>query len=121
MILGLRTVVYPCSDLAASKAWYGQVLATEPYYDQPYYVGFSVGGFELGLMPDGVPHADGSEAYWGVADADAALARLIELGGRPDKPVTQVGGGVRYASVLDPSGNRFMVIENPAFDPAAVR
>jgi hypothetical protein len=36
------------------------------------FVGFSVGGFELGLIPDGEPGAAGVQAYWGVPDAAAA-------------------------------------------------
>ena len=51
MMLGLRTVIYPVTDLARGKAWYADVLGVAPYFDQPYYVGFAVGGFELGLDP----------------------------------------------------------------------
>ena len=47
MILGLRTVIYPVTDLARGKAWYAGVLGAAPYFDQPFYVGFAVGGFEL--------------------------------------------------------------------------
>jgi catechol 2,3-dioxygenase-like lactoylglutathione lyase family enzyme len=55
MVLGLRTAIYPVPDLAAGKAWYSRVLGREPYFDQPFYVGYAVGGFELGLIPDGKP------------------------------------------------------------------
>lgn len=51
MILGLRTVIYHVSDSGKAKAWYNQVLEREPYFDQPFYVGYSVGGFELGCFP----------------------------------------------------------------------
>lgn len=51
MFLGLRTAIYPAPDLAAAKAWYSKVLDLAPYFDEPFYVGFSVGGFELGLLP----------------------------------------------------------------------
>ena len=50
--LGLRTAKYVAPDLAAAKRWYAEVLGIQPYYDKPYYVGFSVGGFELGIVPD---------------------------------------------------------------------
>ncbi len=53
MINGLRTAAYPVSDLSAAKERYRQVLAIDPYFDEPFYVGFEVGGFELGLVPDG--------------------------------------------------------------------
>ena len=55
MLLGLRTVIYPAPDLAAAKSWYSKFLGQAPYFDQPFYVGFSVGGFELGLLPNATP------------------------------------------------------------------
>ena len=64
-----------------------------PYFDEPFYVGFSVGGFELGLIPDGTPSPDGSQAYWGVPDAAAELERLVGLGATVHEPVRDVGGG----------------------------
>lgn len=121
MIQGLRTVIYPVPDIAAGKAWYSLVLGQPPYFDQPYYVGFAVGGFELGLVPDGTPSADGAQAYWGVPDAEAALARLKALGATEHAPVTDVGGGIKVAAVDDPFGNVFRIIENPHFDLSAVR
>src|SRR5256886_3805100 len=52
MVLGLRTAIYPAPDLAAAKRWYTDMLGVAPYFDEPFYVGFSVGGFELGLLPN---------------------------------------------------------------------
>ncbi|HEY9487444.1 MAG TPA: VOC family protein, partial [Chryseosolibacter sp.] len=49
--LGLRTVIYNVPDIDRAKAWYMQVLGLKPYFDEPFYVGFNVGGFELGLVP----------------------------------------------------------------------
>ena len=121
MILGLRTVIYPVPDLAKAKRWYSKMLGMEPYFDQPFYVGFEVGGFELGLLPDGTPGASGSQALWGVDDADVALARLISLGATPLEPVTEVGEGIKVAAVTDPFGNRFGIIQNPLFKVADVR
>ena len=83
MIEGLRTAIYPVRDIAEGKAWYRRVLDCEPYFDQPFYVGFSVGGFELGLIPDGVPSSDGVQVYWGVRDITVELDRLLGLGCRP--------------------------------------
>ncbi len=120
MVLGLRTVIYPAPDLARGKEWYTQVLGKGPYFDQPFYVGFEVGGFELGLIPDGQPGATGAIAYWGVPDAAAALARLLELGAELRDDVMDVGGGIKTATVLDPFGNVFGVIENPHFNRSKV-
>ena len=121
MILGLRTAIYPAPDLAAAAQWYARLLGQAPYFDQPFYVGFNVGGFELGLVPDGEPGSAGPQALWGVRDAAAAWARLLELGATPLEPVKDVGDGIKVAAVLDPFGNRFGFIENPHFDPARVR
>lgn len=121
MILGLRTALYPAPDLQRAKAWYSELLGQAPYFDEPFYVGFSVGGFELGLVPDGSPGTSGAQPLWGVADADAAYARLLALGASSLESVTNVGDGIKVAAVTDPFGNRFGIIENPHFDPSNVR
>lgn len=121
MVLGLRTALYPVTDLAAGKAWYTRLLGCAPYFDQPFYVGFAVGGFELGLIPDGTPGVAGVQAYWGVADAATELSRLLSLGAVLHEPVRDVGDGIRVAAVRDPFGNVFGLIENPHFDRGAVR
>jgi predicted enzyme related to lactoylglutathione lyase len=120
---GLRTVIYHAPDLEKTKAWYSKVLETEPYFDQPFYVGFNVGGYELGLDPDAssAPGGKGGAvAYWGVADAETAFRRLISLGATERTSVQEVGEGIRVATVFDPFGNIFGIIENPHFKlPAA--
>lgn len=123
MIRGLRTVIYHISDLEQAKSWYAEALGKAPYFDQPFYVGFTVGGFELGLDPDMAsvtPGAGGVEVYWGVENADTELERLVALGATVLAPVHDVGDGIRLASVADPFGNAFGIIENPHFDRAAV-
>ena len=121
MLLGLRTVIYPAPDLAAAKAWYSKFLDQEPYFDQPFYVGFSVGGFELGLLPNATPGTAGAQAYWGVRNAGEAYAGLLALGASSLQAVTDVGEGIKVAAVADPFGNRLGIIENPNFDAKAVR
>src|SRR5262245_29872867 len=115
MVLGLRTAIYPTPDLAKGKAWYAQVLGRRPYFDEPYYVGFNVGGFELGLIPDAQPGAAGVQTYWGVENAEAEAQRLTQLGAVAEEPVKDVGGGIKVASFRDPFGNLFSIIENPNF------
>ena len=43
MIQGLRTVIDKVPDLEAAKAWYARALGFEPYFAEPYDVGFQVG------------------------------------------------------------------------------
>lgn len=121
MMLGLRTVIYPAPDLDKAKQWYAQVLGQAPYFDEPFYVGFAVGGFELGLLPDALPGVTGAQALWGVAEIEAAYARLLALGASGLEPVTEVGGGIKVAAVQDPFGNRLGIIQNPHFDVQQVR
>lgn len=115
---GLRTAKYIAADLDRAKAWYADVIGHGPYFDMPFYVGFNVGGFELGIVPEeGGPtvRGDSGVAYWGVSDADAAYARLLSLGATPHEPVQDVGDGIKVATVVDPFGNLLGVIENPHF------
>ncbi len=117
--LGLRTAIYRAPDLVEAKSWYSRILGIKPYFDQPFYVGFNVGGYELGLDPDpsSPAGAGGVIVYWGVSDAEAALKRLLSLGATDRTNVQDVGEGIRVATVLDPFGNVFGVIENPHFKP----
>ncbi len=121
MFLGLRTVIYPAPDLAAAKDWYSKVLGQAPYFDEPFYVGFLVGGFELGLLPSAQPGIVGPQPLWGVANIESAYARLLELGASMLEPVAEVGEGIKVAAVKDPFGNRLGIIENPHFDTSIVR
>lgn len=120
MFLGLRTVIYHAPDIAAAKSWYAAAFGVAPYFDQPFYVGFQVGGFELGLDPDvsGVKVGNNAVAYWGVADIDAAYRHLLQLGGRSDSAVKDVGGDIKVATVADPFGNVIGLIQNPHFKSA---
>src|SRR5437763_15776067 len=115
--LGLRTVIYHVPDLAPGKAWYSKILGIEPYFDQPFYVGFNVDGYELGLDPDpsSSAGAGGVVVYCGVSDADAALKRLLSLGATERTNAQGLGEGIRVATVLDAFGNVFGLIANPHF------
>lgn len=116
--LGLATVIYQVPDLARAKAWYAQAFAQPPYFDQPFYVGFSIGGYELGLHPDlseGQPGPGGSVAYWRVATVDAAVQHFVMVGATLVSPPADVGEGIKVARVADPFGNVIGLIENPHF------
>lgn len=124
MIQGLRTILYPAPDLARAKAWYTEAFGVAPYFDEPFYVGFNIGGFELGLVPDlplAGPPAAGVVALWGVNDVAAECLRLRAHGATIHEEPNEVGGGIIVASVLDPFGNILGLIHNPNFDPKTVR
>ena len=121
MFLGLRTAIYPVGDLAEAKRWYALAFGVEPYFDQPFYVGFTVCGFELGLIPDGQAGTAGPQPLWGVADIAKTYEHLIRIGAHALDAIAEVGDGIKVAAVVDPFGNRIGMIENPHFDPKAVR
>lgn len=116
-MLGLRTVIYYTPDLARATLWYSQAFEATPYFDTPYYVGFNIGGFELGLHPAGEvqPGANGGVAYWGVPAIDDAVRHFTALGAPVQSPVQDVGEGIKVATVVDPFGNLIGLIENPHF------
>jgi len=115
---GLRTVVYGVPDIERAKDWYTEALGVKPYFDEPYYVGFNVGGYELALDPKGTvaqPEGSGVRVYWGVDNIEEELDRLLRIGAKPHKPVEDVGADIKVASVLDPYGNLIGLIFNPHF------
>lgn len=117
-LLGLRTVIHPVADLDAAKAWWTELLGFPPYFDEPFYVGFEVAGYELGLLPRPAADSDADATavtYWGVADAAAAVARLVAAGAAVREPPREVGGGIVTAVVREPAGNLVGVIVNPHF------
>ncbi len=117
-IKGLRTVVYKVDKLEEAKKWYARAFKTDPYHDHPLYVGFNIGGFELGLQPEEPPVKMKGEsviAYWGVDDIEKQLEYFHEVGATDHEPVTAVGGELKIASVKDPWGNIIGLIYNPEF------
>ena len=117
-LLGLRTAIYYVEDLARAKSWYVSVLGVEPYFDSPYYIGFNVGGFELGLHPANgqkQPGPGGVETYWGIEKMAEAWPRLLSLGAKAVDQPNDVGEGILVAAVADPFGNVLGLIENPQF------
>ena len=117
-ISGLRTAIYKVSDINAAKDWYAKAFETQPYFDQPFYVGFNIGGFELGLQPEDEPVTDKKEsvvAYWGVNNVQQEYDRLIASRATEHEKPTEVGGDIIVASVKDPWGNIIGLIYNPHF------
>jgi predicted enzyme related to lactoylglutathione lyase len=114
-MLGLRTVVYRVTDLEKAKEWYSRAFDVLPYFDEPFYVGYNVGGYELGLQPDESIKGDGVVAYWGVADIEKTYNHLLSLGATAHEAPNNVGGELMVASVIDLWGNIIGIIYNPYF------
>jgi len=117
-MLGLYTVLYNVPDLDRAKAWYAAAFGVAPYFDQPFYVGFNIGGFELGLVPvegEGSTGAGGVLAYWGVPSMPDAWKHMLAAGATAVAQPQDVGEGIQVATVADPFGNPIGIIENPHF------
>ncbi len=117
-ILGLRTTIYKVGDILEAKKWYAKVFQIQPYFDEPYYVGFNIGGYELGLQPDSSQakeRGDAVVAYWGVTDVNKAVKDFLASGATAHEKPQDVGEGIIVASVKDPWQNVIGLIYNPHF------
>lgn len=116
--LGLRTLVYKVTDITAAKNWYKDILGIEPYFDEPFYVGFNVAGYELGLATEEHVDTSGTDhttTYWGVENVQQVYDMLLSKGATGHEKPTEVGGGIIVAAVKDPWNNVFGIICNPHF------
>jgi predicted enzyme related to lactoylglutathione lyase len=107
---GIKTVIYPVTDLARAKAMLSAILGQDPYMDKPYYVGFKAGDQDIGLDPHG--HRSGAVGYFHVGDIKAAFQALTDAGAEVDEEIKDVGGGRLIASVKDPDGNLIGLLQD---------
>jgi predicted enzyme related to lactoylglutathione lyase len=117
-ILGLRTVIYKVSDIEKAKEWYTKVFLAKPYFDEPFYVGYNIAGYELGLQPEEKAPKNKEESvvtYWGVEDIEAEYKRFLALGAKEHEAPQNVGGDIMVAAIKDPWGNIIGLIYNPEF------
>ena len=107
---GIRTVIYPVTDIAKAKALFHELLGVEPYADAPYYVGFKVDDQDIGLDPNG--HKEGMTAYHHVDDIKKRLKLLLDAGAEQVQEIKDVGGGRLITSVRDMDGNIIGLIQD---------
>ncbi len=113
------------SDAEAAARFYGDLFgwtaAPNPNDEGGLYLMFRLGDVDvagLAEMPDEMKRA-GAPPHWSsyvtVADADDALARVEELGGRVEMPVMEIRAGGqrvgRMAIFTDPAGARLSIWE----------
>lgn len=98
----IRSLVVPVSDLDAAKAVYTALLGN-PHTDQPYYVGYDAGGFEVSLNPAG--DTGGPVAFADVEDLDATRKTLLAAGATERSAPREVAPGARVCVLADADGN----------------
>ena len=112
MFNGIASVIFPTSNLEVDKAFWQAALGVAPYFDQPFYVGFTVDGCELGLDPnaaeDGLTYPI---SYWTTSDIHASLTALLAAGALLHRDIKSVGDGVLVVTMKDMSGNIFGLLQ----------
>jgi predicted enzyme related to lactoylglutathione lyase len=106
---GIKSIIYPVTELEQAKAQFRTLLGADPYTESPYYVGFKVGDLDVGLDPNG--HKDGATVYYHVADIQQSLQALVESGAQVVQPVKDIGAGGVIASVRNADGNIIGLIQ----------
>lgn len=111
MFTGLRSIIYPSSDLEADTKFWEEITGVQPYFKEVYYVGFDINGSELGLDPNAA--AEGVTVpvtYWKVADVSEASVKILASGATVNTEAKDVGG-LLMATFKDKTGNLFGIIE----------
>ena len=119
-ILGLRTTIYTVSNIKEAIKWYSKAFSKEPYFNEDFYVGFNIGGYELGLMPEENPVETKTHnvlSLWGVENIQESFQHFINVGAKEYKAPYNVGGDLMVAEVKDPWNNLIGLIYNPHFKP----
>lgn len=110
-----NTVLYPVKDLDKAKALFSTLFGIDPHADAPYYVGFSVNGAEIGLVPNGHEQGmTGPVPFFDVDDISASLGALQAVGAQVVQEPTDVGSGLLVAKVSDPDGYDIGLRQPPA-------
>jgi predicted enzyme related to lactoylglutathione lyase len=76
-------------------------------------VGFDFNGYELGLHPEDETVAKGNQtvSHWAVDNIESCVEKLVKNGATVLYKVSEVGGGIKVATVIDPWGNAVGLIE----------
>ena len=117
MIKSMKSIVYPSSNIEADVAFWTKVLGKEPYFNEHYYVGFKVDGYELGLDPNAISEGVTQPVtYWGVADIEEEVTRLVALGMTLHEPIQELSSGVKIAKLKDAIGYMFGIVSSKEQD-----
>lgn len=116
-LLGIRSVIYPVDDVETSKKWWTKALGIDPYFDEPFYTGYNIGGFELGLFPAGIQE-NGPVTYWGVDDIESSFRHFTQNDAVVVRGIEEVGAGIKVAILRSATSEIFGLIFNPHFQVA---
>jgi predicted enzyme related to lactoylglutathione lyase len=102
----ISLIIYPVADLDKAKAFFRELMGSDPYVDSRPYTGYKSadGNMEIGLIPSDDTSDGRGIAYWTVSDINASIKALENAGGTVTQPVKDVGYGLLVAAVKDPNG-----------------
>ena len=104
-ILGLRTCCYKVPNLEEAKSWCSDIFETKPYFDEVFYVGFNIGGFELGLLPEEKiskeKKSDSVLCYWGVEDIKSIYQKFLDAGATVHEEPNNVGSAAHGQKICE--------------------
>lgn len=108
----LENIVYTVNDLDAAKAIQIAVLGTQPHTSTANYVGFNVGGIEIGLTPAKSDATTCTVGHIRVPDLDATLEQARKAGATVVSEPRQVSPSTRVAAVQGDDGPTYGLIEH---------
>ena len=106
----IEWIEIPAPDLDAARSFYANVFQWNiTQYAEDYLV-FHTANLHGGLRRNKRPSIDGISFSITVEDIPAALAAILQYGGKVVTEKYQIGEGLGYcAAFLDPNGNRIEV------------
>jgi len=111
-MLGLKSHIVRTSNIQTVSDWYEQVFQTKPYFQNEWYIGFEIAGYEFWIYKADIEAVKNHSIniYWGVEDINGEYERIIWLGATSLCEIVDVGGGIKMADFEDPFGNFFWII-----------
>ena len=114
MSSGIKTILFPTSNIEATKRRFTKLLGIEPFADEPYYVGFQVGDVQIGIDPTGEDRGmTGATPFFEVDDIRAAVDELRASGADLVEDVRGAGGGMQIAMLSDSEGSMIGLAQKP--------
>jgi len=114
MSRGIKTILFPTSEIETTKRLFTRLLGTDPFVDEPYYVGFQVGDVQVGIDPTGEDRGmTGATPFFEVDDIRAAVDELLAAGADLVEDVRGVGGGKQIAMLSDADGSMIGLAQTP--------
>jgi predicted enzyme related to lactoylglutathione lyase len=108
------------TDAAKAEAFYTGLLGwsaeSKPMGESPYTIfraGETMAAGMIAIREDWGPVPSHWLNYFMVEDADAASAKVVELGGKQSGPAMDIPQMGRFAMVMDPQGAAFAVFAAP--------